>query len=254
MPNARASGRRLAVGNTPTMPACRRHRRRDDPRRGDRGGAPSPRSTRRPARRGRSPSAGGARHRRRGVERADHGVVDHAPVRHVRLESSPSRRSTARVPRLPRYVDPLVGAPTSAGSVDVGVVHPAEVEHRALGADRRQPREVVVGRRRRRRPLQRVGVPRVGAGRRRAGAASATTSMTNGTNDSARTTFPIDAPVQRSKSSIVRVVGDAPRHAVAPEDVHHEERHVEPDDHQPEVDRRRAARDRNRPVTFGHQK
>ena len=94
--------------------------------------------------------------------------------RRSRRRRRPTAASPSSRPRLLRRGGRRrVEGVSRAGRGDVGVLAPAQVEHRALGADRRQPREVVLGWRRRRRPLQRVGVPRIGTDRRRRCAASA---------------------------------------------------------------------------------
>ena len=110
------------------------------------------------------------------------------------------------------------------GRGDVGVLAPAQVEHRPLRADRRQPREVVLGRRRRRRPLQRVGLPRIGAGRR--GRAQRAHDVDGERDERHEQDHRADRGDHVPALEVVDrlVVGDAARHAVAAEQVHDEER------------------------------
>ena len=148
------------------------------------GGGASPTSSRRRARRAPSPSAAARPRpgRRRRASRWRRSRVKYTVTPTHRIVSSltaaglhpASGRRAARLRLLlgatggsapPRVVVRGRSTPRGADRADVGVVHPAEVEHRPLRADRRQPREVVRRRRRRRRPLQRVGLPRVGAHR-----------------------------------------------------------------------------------------
>ena len=226
-----------------------------------RGGGASPRSTRRRARRARSPSAAARRRpgRRRRASRARRSrrstrVTPAHSERSRCLTASSAASSAGRCSGTSASWSDGRHAARADGA-DVGVVDPAQVEHRALGADRRQPREVVLRRRRRRRPLQRVGVPRVGARRRRAAQRAHDVDEERHERQRPARTMPIDEiRFSVSKSSTSRVVGDPARHAVAAEEVHDEERHVEPDDQQPEVDRAEPLGRASARSPSGHQK
>ena len=178
MPTARASGRRLAVGNTPTMPVSSRGVGVDAVLRARVGGGLRRRQSQiQPATS--PPRNGGHQQQRRAgrvaadepVDRADHGVEARRPadpqdaVSSLTASDRPRRSRTVVAPVSASGAARRCGSSSGdhgcsgiqreswsgrschacgrADGADVGVVHPAEVEHRPLRADRRQPREVV---------------------------------------------------------------------------------------------------------------
>ena len=78
------------------------------------------------------------------------------------------------------------------------------------------------------------------------------TTKTSDRDAHARTRRP-SRPCSAAPARQIGIGVHAPRHAQEPEEVLHEERQVEADDHQPEVRRAPAARTSSRPLIFGNQ-